>query len=38
MFKPGQLVVYGGEGVCKIADVGVPDLAGMKTDRIYYTL
>ena len=38
MFKPGQLVVYGVEGVCKVADVGVPDLAGMKTDRIYYTL
>ncbi len=38
MFQPGQLVVYGGEGVCRVVDVGIPDLSGMKTTRTYYTL
>ena len=38
MFQSGQLVVYGGEGVCKIVDVGVPALSGMQTTRAYYTL
>lgn len=38
MFQTGQLVVYGGEGVCRILDVGVPHLSGMNVERDYYTL
>lgn len=38
MFHTGQLVVYGGEGVCRILDVGVPALTGMDVKRDYYTL
>lgn len=38
MFQTGQLVVYGGEGVCRVVDVGVPHLAGMDIQSAYYTL
>lgn len=38
MFQTGQLVVYGGEGVCRVIDVGVPHLTGMDIQDAYYTL
>ncbi len=38
MFQTGQLVVYGGEGVCQVVDVGVPHLSGIDIERTYYTL
>lgn len=41
MYEIGDLIVYGGEGVCKVESVGVPKLSsGQKTasDRMFYTL
>lgn len=41
MFNVDQLIVYGGEGVCKVEAIGVPQLTGgqrTKSDRMYYTL
>lgn len=38
MFAAGQLVVYGGEGVCRVEGVGTPKLPGMEKGRLYYTL
>ncbi|MBE6939753.1 MAG: hypothetical protein E7457_02890 [Ruminococcaceae bacterium] len=36
MFAVGELVVYGGEGVCRVERIGIPDIRGV--DREYYTL
>lgn len=38
MFTAGELVVYGGEGVCRVEGVGVPHLPGMDKEHLYYTL
>ena len=38
MFVAGELVVYGGEGVCRVEGVGTPSLPGMDKTRLYYTL
>ena len=38
MFQIGELVVYGGEGVCRVEAIGVPAIAGMDKQRQYYTL
>jgi len=38
MFSKGQLVVYGGEGVCRVEEIGVPSIAGADKTRQYYTL
>ena len=38
MFAAGELVVYGGEGVCRVEGVGTPSLPGMDKTRLYYTL
>ena len=38
MFKIGDTVVYGTEGVCKISDIGKSDFSNMDTDRLYYIL
>lgn len=38
MFQIGELVVYGGEGVCRVESIGVPAIAGMDKQRQYYTL
>lgn len=38
MFAVGELVVYGGEGVCRVEGVGTPSLPGMDKTRLYYTL
>ena len=38
MFAAGDLVVYGGEGVCRVEGVGAPSLPGMDKTRLYYTL
>lgn len=32
------MVVYGGEGVCRVEGVGTPSLPGMDKTRLYYTL
>ena len=38
MFTEGQLVIYGGEGVCRIAAVGPSSLSGTDKNKLYYTL
>ena len=38
MFQAGDLIIYGGEGVCRVEAVGVPAVSGANADRLYYTL
>ena len=38
VFEIGQLIVYGGEGVCRVEDIGVPKVMGINNKRQYYTL
>ena len=38
MFETGEMIVYGGEGVCVVEDIGSPNVSGANKDRLYYTL
>ena len=38
MFAAGELVVYGGEGVCRVESVGTPNTSGYDKTKEYYTL
>lgn len=38
MYQPGDLIIYGGEGVCRVESVGLLALSGVKSDKLYYTL
>ena len=40
MYKTGDMVVYGGVGVCCVESVGKPEhpLPGADPERLYYTL
>lgn len=38
MFQKGEYVIYGSTGVCRIVDVGVPDILKDTTDKQHYTL
>ena len=38
MFKIGDLIVYGGTGVCRVADIRVQDIPGLDRNRLYYIL
>ena len=38
MFQPGDLVVYGSDGVCRVESVGPLALSGLKSEKLYYTL
>lgn len=38
MYRPGDLVVYNGEGVCKIESVGSINMSGVSRDKVYYTI
>ena len=38
MFVIGQLVMYGGEGVCRVEGIGVPAIPGVDKAKQYYTL
>ena len=38
MFAVGDLVVYGGEGVCRVGAVGPSSVPGADKQRLYYTL
>lgn len=38
MFKVGEYIVYGMNGVCRVEDIGVMDLNGVDSDKEYYTL
>lgn len=38
MFQTGELIVYGGEGVCRVEAVGPIAISGASADKPYYTL
>lgn len=38
MYQIGDLIVYGGEGVCRVDEIGVPKISGINKQRQYYTL
>jgi len=38
MFQPGDLVVYGTTGVCRVESVGCPDITEVNRQRQYYQL
>lgn len=38
MFSEGDLVVYGGEGVCRVDSVGPAGLPGADKEKLYYRL
>lgn len=38
MFSAGDLVVYGGEGVCRVQQVGPSAIPGTDKTKLYYTL
>ena len=38
MYQIGDLIVYGGEGVCRVEEIGVPKISGVNKQRQYYTL
>ena len=38
MFTVDQLVVYGGEGVCRVEKIGPPSISGADKTKLYYTL
>ncbi|MGI6736373.1 MAG: CarD family transcriptional regulator [Anaerovoracaceae bacterium] len=38
MFKAGDMIVYGGTGVCRVVDITVPEFAKEHGNREYYQL
>ena len=38
MFDMGAYIIYGGEGVCVVEDIGCPNVSGANKDKLYYTL
>jgi len=38
MYQINELVVFGNNGVCKIENIGVPNISGIVKDMQYYTL
>ena len=38
MFRTGEYIVYGSNGVCEIEAIGTPDIPGTSAERLYYTL
>jgi CarD family transcriptional regulator len=38
MYQPGDMIVYGSTGVCRVKDVAKPDFKGAAGDQLYYTL
>lgn len=38
MYQIDDLIIYGGEGVCRVTAVGEPPLPGLHQGRTYYTL
>jgi len=38
MFEKGSYVIYGGTGVCEVADVTTVDMDDIPKDRLYYVL
>ncbi len=38
MFKIGEYIVYGLNGVCRVEEIGPMDMSGIDNDTVYYTL
>ncbi len=38
MFEINEYVIYGSEGVCRVEDIGHPDISGLDKAKEYYTL
>ena len=38
MFNIDDYVIYGGNGVCKVTDIGVPEISRFDCEKEYYTL
>ena len=38
MFNIGDLIIYSGEGVCRVEEIGNPVIGGKTAERLYYTL
>ena len=38
MYEIGQLIVYGNEGVCRVEEIGTPQISCVDKHRDYYTL
>lgn len=38
MFKIGEYVVYGMNGVCRVEEIGSMSLSGIDSNKVYYTL
>ena len=38
MFAEGDLIIYGGEGVCRVEKIGIPAISGVDRSRQYYYL
>lgn len=38
MFKKGDIVLYGSNGICDITDISTVDIPGVARDRLYYVL
>lgn len=38
MYQKGELIIYGGEGVCRVEGIGPITLSGKQTEKVYYTL
>lgn len=38
MYQAGDLIIYGGEGACRVEAVGTIDMAGASKEKPYYTI
>lgn len=38
MFKIGEYIVYGMNGVCRVEEIGPMNMSGIDSDKVYYTL
>ena len=38
MFKEGDFIIYGSNGVCQVEHIGSMELQGVPDDKMYYTL
>lgn len=38
MYQINELIVYGNSGVCRVLEIGVPDIAGIDKNKKYYIL
>ena len=38
MFEIGDLIIYGSEGVCRVDDIGIPEMFDIDREHPYYTL